>query len=239
MMDKDALIKEYFAERLIRGDGLDGHPFVTISREAGAGGHTFAELLLRRINEQSWNKSLTGWQIFDRQLCDIIAQDPKLRVLIGSLLTEEYHSEIQELLTALVGGPAHQFVLYKKTFELLHMLGAIGKVILIGRGSVCATRKHPAGVHIRLTAPESARLENLMSRFDFDRREARQWMKRQDRARERLVQDYFGKDIADPALYDAVYDTSVTPTDAIAGEILGFIEEKRRIAPPIRSRNRT
>lgn len=238
MMDKDTLIKQYFAERLVQGDGLEGHPFVTISRQAGAGGHTFAEQLLTRINGQSWNRSFTDWQIFDRQLCDIIAQDPKLRVLIGSLLTEEYHSEIQELLTALVGGPAHQFILYKKTFELLNMLGAIGKVILIGRGSVCATRKHPAGIHIRLNAPESARLENLMTRMGFDRKEARQWMNRQDRARARLVQDFYGKDIADPGLYDAVYDTSAVSTEEIASEILGLIEEKRRAGHPSRTRNR-
>ncbi len=156
----------------------------------------------------------------------MISDDPKLKVLVKSLLTEEYHSEIQEFLTSVFGGPAHQYELYKKTFELVRTLAAIGKVIIVGRGAVFATMDMPAGVRVRLIAPESVRVKRMAELLQIDKAKARDVVRSRDRQRSRMVFDFFNKDSNDPSSYDGVWDTSEQTMEEIAQEVLTLIEKK-------------
>src|SRR5688572_30283359 len=73
------------------------HPFVTISREAGAGGHSLAETLLEQMKAIDGIPVLRGWQVMDQELCHKILENPHLKVSLEALLTEELHSEVEDI----------------------------------------------------------------------------------------------------------------------------------------------
>ena len=52
------------------------YPFITISRQTGVGGHALADKMLEVFSEQEDVEVFGGWRIYDRALCDIVAEDP-------------------------------------------------------------------------------------------------------------------------------------------------------------------
>ena len=61
-------------------------PFVTISRQAGAGGHSLANVLIDRFHEQPDKELFGDWEMFDQKLVAMVADDPGLRVSVEALL---------------------------------------------------------------------------------------------------------------------------------------------------------
>jgi cytidylate kinase len=216
----------FFADRVNTDKRFEGYPFVTISRQAGAGGNSLAKALLERIQLKSYADPYRGWRIFDKEIAEILHQDKGLARSTRSLLAEEYHSEVEEFFKGLVGGPMDQYKLEKSTFALIRTLASIGKVILVGRAGASATRDVPGGVRVRLQAPIRWRIENMMSLMSLGRPEAEDLVKRQDHERARLARDFFDQDVDDPRLYDLVIDASQTPI-ADAGEKVFALLETR------------
>ncbi len=205
----------------VRGRG----PFVTISRQAGAGGNSLAKEILRQLRERE-GPLLSGWQSFNQELCKKITEEPGLNVSLKSLLDSEYHSEIEDMLEEIVTGSSPQDAVNKKIFELMRTLAVFGKAILVGRGGVCLTRDLPLGVHVRLVAPLEVRVKRMGGLLGLNPKKACELVKTQDRARAKFVKRYFDRDIEDALLYDAVWNTGTTPIDQIAKAVVGMIESK-------------
>lgn len=208
------------------------HGFVTISRQAGAGGHSLAHRLVDLFEEQH-DELLSGWQVYDRRLCEIVAEDPKMEKALDSLLAEEFHSPAADFFRQALAPTVDQDALLARVFEVIRTVAATGKGVIVGRGGARVTRDLPNGVHIRLVAPEEVRLERLMQLDDIDRRTARQQAKRIDQHRARLIQVRFGADIDDPTGYDAVWNTGSVTIDEIAMSVLTLLLTRAR-APRIR-----
>lgn len=208
-------------------DLKNGHyPFVTISRQAGAGGHSLAEALLTRMEKEP-DPLFKGWQMFDQELCKRISEDPKLKVSMQSLLTEEYRTQVEDLLAGMVVGESSQEAVIKKTFETVRALATFGKVILVGRAGSCVTAGLPLGVHVRLAAPEPGRIRRMSERLHLSPEDAvRKMVRKQDQDRARLIKDYFSKDIDDPLLYDAIWNTGNVPMEIIASCIITIIQQR-------------
>ncbi|MBI4597711.1 MAG: cytidylate kinase-like family protein [Candidatus Omnitrophica bacterium] len=198
-------------------------PFVTISRQAGAGGHTLARVLLQQMQQED-DPLFHGWQVFDRELCEQLIADPALRISMQALLSEEYHTDIEDAIYSLLGGESPQYVVVKKLFETIRSLAAMGRVIVVGRGGMCVTRGLPDGVHVRLVASEATRLQRMRTLVETTEREAKELMARQDRDRARLIADYFHRDIDDPLLYVMMWNTDAAPMEAIAASLIAFMK---------------
>ena len=228
-MDPQALIRDFLDERSREGrTPAGGWPFVTLSRQAGAGAHLLSYVLLTDLLKFKDSDLFRGWHVFDKELCDIVAQDPELRSSVEDLLTERYRSEVSDFLESLFTGQSRQYRLYKATFKVVRMLASLGKVIIVGRGACCVTRDIDPGIHVRLVAPESQRVIWFMKRFQLSREEARQTMRRQDADRRRLVKAFFSKDVEDPLLYDAVWNTSRVGPHQIASSICELIRDRAK-----------
>ena len=94
-MDHVTMLKRYLKARgRMNGDLEAGNPFVTISRQAGAGGHTLARDVVRAVEKDLPGELGEGWEVFDHRLCLLIAQDPDLSASFNTLLAEGYRSEI-------------------------------------------------------------------------------------------------------------------------------------------------
>ena len=183
------------------------YPFVTLSREAGAGGRSLAEALLQQMEEMD-NELLKGWKIFDRELCQKVVEEPGLNVCLQKVFRHEYHSQIEDMIEEIVMGFTAQDVVARKIFQCIRSLATVGKVILVGRAGSFLTRDLPLGVHVRLVAPREKRMEAIGKNFSLNAKKAAEFLKEQDKSRAALVKRFFNQKIENPQYYDMIINTA-------------------------------
>ena len=202
------------------------HPFVTISRSAGAGGTTFAARLLEVFDEQDDTDLFGGWQVFDRRLCQLVVKDPAYARSLDRLLAEEYHTKTGDFFRQVIGATVDQGIIMDRVFQVVRALAAIGKAIIIGRGGSEVTKGMPTGLSVRLVAPEPQRIEHLMSLEHLSERDARNEVRRRDAHRARLIKTHFNTDIADPTGYDVTWNTAMASIDDIAEATVILVRQR-------------
>ncbi|MEI6563879.1 MAG: cytidylate kinase-like family protein [bacterium] len=203
-----------------------GFPFVTISRQSGAGGHLLSYVILTEFLKHRDNPLFEGWHVFDKELCEVVARDPILQTDMEVLISEKYGSQFNDFVESLFTGQSEQHTLYTTTFKIIRMLALLGKVIVVGRGGSLITADLPQGVHIRLVAPEAHRIVWMMKRFKLAREEAREAVLKQDKDRRKLIKLFFHRDIADPLLYDMVWNTGKVGLDVISRATIEIIKHR-------------
>jgi len=225
-MNRTDLINRHFKERLEKDSKVGGYPFVTISRQAGAGGHSLAEEILRQCEALRYSDLFRGWQIFDQELCEELARDSDVQVSMQDLLAEEYHTEIEEFMNDVFHARTPQYRLYRKMTQLQRTLAALGKVILVGRGASLATRDMRQGIRVRLIASKEVRVGRMMKLLHLSEEEAWTLVERHDTNRAHFVKDVFGREVNDPELYDAVWNTDSVPLSEIAAVVMEMVKSR-------------
>lgn len=222
---------ELLQRHLTRKQDIDvvdrGYPFVTISREPGAGGHTLGREIIREVDRQPDAPWSRGWDLFDQKLCAVLAQNAASAANFDSLIREEYSADLQQSVYEMFVGRAEEHEIQKRIVAVLRFLAHLGRVVLVGRGGMCVTRKFPRGLHIRLVAPLEIRVRRMMDMTGGDENLARAEIRRQERSRTRLIQDLYDRDIADPLLYDMVFNTSTLGNVTIAKAVVGVLLTRR------------
>jgi cytidylate kinase len=222
-------------ERFIHGHaygpkGRDGmprvRPFVTISRQAGAGGHSLASVLIERFHQEPDKEVFGDWDMFDQKLVAMVADDPDLRVSVEALLTEEYRRATDDFFRQLFTATTHQDIVMDRVFRLVRVLAEVGKAVIVGRAGSEVTRGLGPSVSVRLIASKEVRLKRMMELHGVDERKATELIDRSDSGRARLLKRHFRVDIDDPLLYDAVWNTGVVSFDAIAESMVALLRER-------------
>jgi len=206
-----------------------GFPFVTISRQAGAGGHLLSYVILSEFLKFKGTELFEGWHVFDKDLCEVVAKDPQLQGSMEVLVAEKYRSEFREFIESLFTGQSRQYLLYKTTFKVVRMLAMIGKVVIVGRGSALVTADLLQGVHIRLVAPKTSRVAWMMKRFKLGKEAAVKAIDKQDSDRRKLIKLFFHRDIENPLLYDAVWNTGKVPLEVVTRATIDMIRERGKM----------
>ncbi len=218
-----------------KGAGLDlekgRYPFITISREAGAGGHTLAQANLEEMKKEK-DPLFQGWQMFDEELCKKVCEEPGLKVSLNFILSFEYRSQIEDMVSEMMVGDSPQDVIFKKIFQIIRNLAGFGKVILVDRGSSSLTRELPLGLHARLIAPLAIRIRRVMNLKNFTEAQAKEFIHEQDKSRQRLVKTFFNRDIHDPYLYDVIWNTQTIPVEFIAHLLVEMVKKKAETLQP-------
>jgi cytidylate kinase len=204
-------------------------PFVTVSRQAGAGGHALADALVAATERARHKPLFQGWRVLDQEICRAVASNPRLRVSYETLLRKEYRSPWEELVYDLVPGVSSQSAVLREMFRVVRSAARAGRVVLVGRAASCLTRELPYGVHLRLVAPFGVRVRRIMGLLGLEERRAAALVTEQDEARRDLVASCFGRDIDDPLLYDAVWNTESVPIDTIAATTVRLIDHRFRV----------
>ncbi len=203
----------------------ESSPFVTISREAGAGGHSLANALLEEMARHD-DPLFAGWKVFDAALCARILEDAKLMVSLESLHKEDTRSPWEEAVYELVGGRAASDKVFRKTFTVMKLLAKMGKLIVIGRGGACATGDLPLGIHVRLVAPLAIRVDRMKQRLQVSASNAEHMVEEYDIERAKFVRAHFGQDIRDPLLYHATWNTNLVSFEELAKYLLEMIRAR-------------
>ncbi|NUQ64846.1 MAG: cytidylate kinase-like family protein [Pirellulales bacterium] len=170
-----------------------GH-YISISREAGAGGSELGAILGERL----------GWEVMDRNLLDQVAERYRLSKSMLELVDETTANWAFDILGTWIDP---KLISHEK--YLVHLGRVIlnrarkGNVIFVGRGAqFLLPRDH--GLAVRIIADEKHRIARIMRRENLDEATARRMMEELDRGRNEFVQQFFRRDLNDPHLYDLV-----------------------------------
>jgi cytidylate kinase len=195
-METRAICAERAASRTQLAEQV--HPYLSISREEGAGGSEIALLVGQEL----------GWEVLDENLLDRVAERFHVSRMMLELVDETPSSWVYDVLGTWMD---RQIVPHEKYVAQLGrvVLAAArrGHVVLVGRGTQFLLPREK-GLAVRLVAPLKCRTEQVMRRDRLGAAAARRLIEQKDRGRREFVERYFHRDVDDPHLYDLVINVA-------------------------------
>jgi cytidylate kinase len=201
--------------------GLSYGPYLLISREQGAGGSAIGQ----RVGK------CFGWQVFDREIIDAIAERAHVRRELIESLDEHDRATLLEAIHALFHPQpieARGYLAYLR--EVLFALGHQGDVVIIGRAATYALPSR-FGLRVRVVAPLEARARRVASDKNVSPEAARAEVEASDRERTRLVQRNYERNLADPLNYDLTINTVELSIEAASELVIAGLERKLGVKP--------
>jgi hypothetical protein len=179
---------------------------VTISRQAGTGGHLVANGLAQQMAALA-PEDAASWAVFDRNLLERVLEDHHLPARLARYMPEDRISSIQDTLDELFGLHPPAWTLVEKTSDTILRLAGLGNVILLGRGGNIITSLLNHVFHVRLVGSLTARTEFVQADRKLDKKTAHALILQEDAGRRGYLKKYFHKDIDDPQYYHLVINT--------------------------------
>lgn len=99
---------------------------------------------------------------------------------------------------------------------LVRELGAVGGIVILGRGSQMILSDMSSALHVLCVAPKKLRARRLADREGIGLEEALNRTAESDRARAAFYKKFWKVEVEDPKLYDLTIDTSRLSFDAAA-----------------------
>lgn len=194
--------------------GLSYGPYLTISREKGAGGNAVARLVGNRL----------GWRVFDNEIVDEIAKQAQVRRQLVESLDERDQKTIQDLVGQLVNSKAigtAEYLGYLK--QVVLTLGHQGDVIIVGRGARFILPGQ-FGLGVRMVAPLEVRIRRIAEQGQLSLAAAQAEIEKTDHARVRSMRRQFGRDVRDPLNHDLILNTAALSLEAAADVVIMALE---------------
>jgi cytidylate kinase len=220
-MEKQFSVKafeDYFERKLtthkesLKNKNTYSEPFITISRETGAGGIQFGDLLVDYLNKYDKERK-NDWKIFDKNILEHIIKEHDLPSEMAKYISEKKVSEMQAVIEQLFSlHPSEQMLITKASHTILH-LALLGNVILIGRASNVITKDLPGGLHLRLIDSLDKKIKNIQNIFNIDRTEAIKFIRKEDKERKQYLKKYFSTDIENASNYSLIINLNRFSTD--------------------------
>jgi hypothetical protein len=185
-------------------------PCITISREVGAGADAVSERVCDLLQKKRRYEEVK-WTVFDKNLIEKVIEDHNLPEKLSEYLEENKITEINSMVSELLGLHPPIWVLVHKTAKTILQLAEMGNVIIIGRGANVVTAYMKNVFHVRLVAPFEDRVRHIQDIFDLSRKEAIERIKKDDVTRKHYLHQHYHKDIDDKYLYHIIINTNLLP----------------------------
>lgn len=188
---------------------------VTISASYGSGGSEIGPRLAERL----------GVPFLDRAIPVSVAE--RLEIPVQEAMDREevapstfsrwlthFAPAVQMFAGAVVlpeptGNPADDEALRAATEQVLREYASAGSgAVILGRAGAVVLAGIPGALHVRLDAPQQARVRQAARLRGIDERTAAKELRASDTARETYVRHWYGLDPRDPALYHLVLDST-------------------------------
>lgn len=218
------MVDSYERRNVAEESKQTGLPFITISREHGCQGNTLAHMInaeLLRHRQQ--------WDILNKEILHETARELNLPAdHVQKVAAGLDRTAIDEILNSF------SVKYYKSDRKVRRTIAMVvetraqaGKVIIVGRGGAALTRNMSTGIHIRLWAPITYRLANMMERKGLNREEAFVLLSKVDLKRYKFQRD-FAKDHGDiNELFDVTFDCSKISLAEITKMVMTLLTERR------------
>ena len=181
---------------------------IAISREAGAGGRTIADLLCQKLATGERTPTARPWAVFDSSLAKRVLEDHELPPNLERFMTEDARLlPVEAIVEELLGLHPSAWTLAQHTTKTILRLASLGHAILVGRGANVITARLPNVFHVRLVAPFLMRVRHASEYYHLTETEAAKLLRELDHARRRYVRRYFNSEIDDPSTYDVTLNT--------------------------------
>jgi cytidylate kinase len=199
----------------------EGHPvqhevrFITISREAGAGGSQIGRCVGERL----------GWEVFDKNLLDQVADRFRLPRLMLDLVDETRTNWVYDVLGTWMD---HKVVPHEKYVacltRVISTLVRRGHIVFVGRGAQFLLPRQEV-LAVRLVASPKYRTQKIMEQLGLTEIDARRFITEADEGRREFVERFFHRDITDPHLYDVVINVERCGKAKAVQEILAVVKK--------------
>jgi hypothetical protein len=179
---------------------------VALSREAGARGSTIARRAGRKL----------GWQVYDQELLEYMAQDPAVCQGMKDALKPAAAAWIEENLERLLRDDSvSQHLTVVNMARLVLTLGAQGGVVLIGRGAGCILPR-ASTLHVRILADREDRIAYMAQWLRLTSEEAAERVRLRDERRGEFVETHFHRKPGDVYQYDLLLNSGRLGEDICA-----------------------
>jgi len=194
-------------------------PYLLISREKGAGGSEVGRLAGKRL----------GWQVFDKEIVDAIAQSANVRRELIESLDERARATIQDAVARLIHPQPLETAGYLAHLrEVLLTLGHQGDVVIVGRGADYVLPSQ-FGLRARLVAPVEVRVRRIAAEENLSLKAASLEVEKSDRERRMLARRHFNQDLHDPLNQDLTINTAELRVETAAEIVIAAVQQKLTI----------
>ncbi|PJA29318.1 MAG: hypothetical protein CO189_02645 [candidate division Zixibacteria bacterium CG_4_9_14_3_um_filter_46_8] len=177
---------------------------ITVSRQQGSRGSFFAKRLAERL----------GFEIFHRELIDFICRDAGCRRRLIESLDEKLIPQLQLWVEGILKGKIVDVSDYMQWLaKSIYTIASHGGAVIVGRGANFILKLN-TGLHIRVVAPVSDRISNMIEFKGLTVKEAEKTIEESDKARREFIRKNFDYDINDPVHYDLVLNTAYIDIDS-------------------------
>ena len=193
---------------------------VTISREYGCEGYPLAETLKTLLEVKTGDL----WTVFDKTLIERVSNDAALSERFLSNLGDA-SKPVDDIFGTLMPHWTTHTDAYRLLARQVIALARQGNAIIVGRGGAVLTQRLSNCFHFRLVAPLEYRIKSIHERLNIPFEEARTLVIEHQRAREKFLESFLNRSIADPYYYHCVFNSTKSTTPIIARSILNLIFE--------------
>ncbi len=195
---------------------LSEGPWVSISRQLGAGGMELARSVASEME----------WQVFDREILLAIADNTSSREAILARLDEQKTTPFRDYVSHLFvpGEPGRPGYMQQMT-QVILSLAKHGQAVILGRGANWFLDPR-FGLRVRVVAPLGARVERVSEVEQLRGLDAERKVLQHDKAQQEFIREYFGREINDPQGYDLVINTASLGHDGSTRIVLDALRGK-------------
>jgi hypothetical protein len=199
-----------------------GVRFITVAQQVGAEAADLPRRLAERLTARDGGGDGGTWLSWDEELIDKVSADSHIPADVIQSFETSGHSWLDDLLNGIAGRTDHLAV-FHRVRDTVRALAEQGRAILVGHGSVYLTRDLPGGLHVRLYAPQAARVERVARRFDLTPPRALKHMRQLDRSRSAFFARFFPDQPLTFDLFSAALNTSVLDERQVIEAILAMM----------------
>jgi cytidylate kinase len=181
---------------------------VTVSRQYGAGGRRVAPAIAQAL----------GFTFVDREIAEQAARRIGIDPKVAEARDERAPAVVEEIGLALAAAtPGYGLTvlpdlddrtLAEATRRVILSLADAGGYVILGRGAQAILAERTDACHLSLVGEQRDRAQRVARWQEVDLKQAAVRCERADDERANYVRRFYGRDIRDPLLYDAILNTS-------------------------------
>ena len=207
-------------------------PFViTLSREAGSGGHTVGRILAEKLDAR----------YCDKMLLEQLEKQFNLTKSGIEKLKGEKKSWLSDIIRKVSPVPSAKLLdvdpryqqdfridvttddIFQAETEILQDFTQLGSCVVAGRSGFFVFRDHPNKLNVFITASQPFRVQRIMSKQGLSEESALALIKDLDQKRENYIKRYTGMSRYDARNYDLVLSADGHTEEELANLILAYI----------------
>ncbi len=200
---------------------------ITVSRQYGAGGADFADLLGKAL----------GWPVHDRFISEQAAERlaaPPETICSAEERESTYLERLEQLFSmgtpeTIIGmaplRPWNQQV-FNAERDTIARLAESPPAVIVGRGAQCILRGRPGTLHVRIYSPPPDRIARIAARTGTTREQAAEAVKRVDAARKRFIEAHFGVTADLETLYDLELNSSTVSLEEAVELVVALVRRR-------------